>query len=43
MEAHDRRIGGVSNVRFILALILLIVVFGSPAPQGDKAGGEPAK
>jgi hypothetical protein len=30
-------------VRFILALILLIVVFGSPAPQGDKAEGEAAK
>jgi len=30
-------------VRFILALILLIVVMGSPAPQGDKAEGEPAK
>jgi hypothetical protein len=30
-------------VRLILALILLIVVMGSPAPQGDKAEAEPAK
>jgi hypothetical protein len=29
-------------VRFILALILLIVVFGSAAPKGNKDEGQPA-
>lgn len=35
--------GECQVMRFILALILLIVVMGSPTQQDNKNEGEPAK